>query len=66
VNRGDHSDKEIEPYAIARLEPLRQRLGAYACDARLTVRLVGERVYDVVRELAVDADRLQALENGFA
>jgi hypothetical protein len=66
MNRGHDTDEKIEAHAVAGLQISWQRLGSDACDARLAVGLVGECVHHVVGELAVDADRLQALEDGFA
>jgi hypothetical protein len=60
----DNADEEIEPHSIARLQSRANRLAAHASHTHLTVRLVGEGVVHVVRQLAVNADRLEAVQHG--
>jgi hypothetical protein len=66
VNGGHDADQKVEPHPIAGLEASRHGLRPDARDARLAVGLVGERVGDIVRELTVNADRLQTVDDGFA
>ena len=66
MNRRNNADEEVEPYTIARLKSRGDRLRPHTGDARLAVGLVGEPVGHVVRELTVDADRLEPLDNRVA
>jgi hypothetical protein len=66
MNGGHDADEKVQPDAVSRLQSGRQRLRPDARDARLTLWLVGERVRHIIRELTVDADRLQAPDEGFA
>ena len=66
MNRRDDADEKVQPHPIAWLEAWRHGLRPDARNARLAVGLVGERVGDIVRELTVNADRLQAVDDGFA
>jgi hypothetical protein len=66
VHERHHAHQKIQPNAVVGLKPWRQRLGADARHMRLSVRLVGERVVQIVRELPMDADRLQPVEDGIA
>ena len=60
---GDNSDQKIEANLVADLQARRERFGSDSRDAGLTVGLVGKRVMHVVRELAVNADWLHALQH---
>ncbi len=64
VYRRHNSYKEVEANAVAGLKTRADRLAADARDAHLAVGLVGERVVHVVRQLAVNADRLQTMQHG--
>ena len=66
MNGRDDADEEVEADAVAGLKAGADRLAADARDAHLAVGLVGERVVHVVRQLAVDADRLHAVQHGVA
>jgi hypothetical protein len=66
LNGRDHSNKEVEPDAIALLQAGSDRFSADSRDAHVAFRVVRELIVHVVRELAVDADRLEFAEYGFA
>ena len=66
MNGRHDADEEVEADAIARLQPDADRFATDARHAHLAVGLVLERVVHVVRQLAVDADRLQAVQDGVA
>lgn len=62
----DNSNQEVESDAVALLESRSDRFGADACHAHVALGIVLELVVHVVRELAVNADRLQLVKHGFA
>ena len=66
MDRGDDANEEIEADAIAFRETGGDCFPADAGDADLAVRFVGEPVVHVVRQLAVDADRLYAVHDRVA
>ena len=66
VNSRHNADEKVEADAVAGLKAVADRLAADAGDAHLAVGLVGEPVVDVVGQLAVNADRLQAVQHGVA
>jgi hypothetical protein len=66
VHGGDDAHEEIEADASALLQSGLERLCADARDADLTVGFILELVVNVVRELTVDADRLQLVKYGVA
>jgi hypothetical protein len=66
VNGGDNPYKKVEADAVAGLQANADCLAANPSDARLAVGLVGKRIVHVVRQLAVDADRLEAMQYGVA
>src|SRR5688572_29361975 len=61
-----HPYQEIEPHALALVHPGRDGLSADSGHAKLAVRLVDETVMKVVRQLAVDADRPDPVQDGVA
>jgi hypothetical protein len=64
--RCDDADEKVEHHRIAVLKAVRKGLSTHACDAHRAVRFVGERVMQVVRQLAVDADWLHPMQDGLA
>jgi hypothetical protein len=60
---GDDADQKVEAYAVAGLEAVPDRFTTNTRHMRLAVGLIGKRVVQVVGQLAVDADRLQPLED---
>ena len=64
--RRDDADEEIEQYAVPFLQTRHERLRSHARHAHLAVRFVREPVMQVVRQLAVNADRLQPIQDRFA
>jgi hypothetical protein len=66
MNGGNNADEKVQADAVAGLKAYANGLAADASDAHLAVGLVGKRVVHVVRQLAVDADRLQAVQHGVA
>ena len=66
MNRRDNTYQEVEADAVAGLQARADGLTADAGHPDLTVGLVFERVVHVVRQLAVDADWLQAVQHGVA
>jgi hypothetical protein len=64
MHGGDDANEEIESNPAAFLQSGLERFGSDASHACLPVRFVRERVVDVLRELAVDADRLQLVKHG--
>ena len=66
MHRRNDPDKEIEADTVAGLEPNADRFSTDAGDTHLAVGLVSEFVVDVVRQLTVNADRLQAVQHGVA
>ena len=66
MDRGDDANEEIEADAIAFRETGRDGFPADAGDADLAVRFVSESVVHVVRQLPVDADRLNAVQDCLA
>jgi len=65
VHRGDNADEEIEADAIAMLQAGADCFRPDARDAHVSLRIVDELKVHVVRELAVDADRLQLVKDSF-
>ena len=63
MHRRNDADEKVEAYAVAGLEAVSDRFATNARHTRLAVGLVGKRVVQVVGQLAVDADRLQSLED---
>lgn len=66
MNGGHDADEEVEPNAIAGLQAYGDGFTPDAGNADLAVGLVDEGVVHVVRQLAVNADRLQAVQHGVA
>ena len=66
MHAGHDADEKIESNPATLLQPLINRLWSYARNADLSVRFIGEFVMHVVRQLAVDADRLKLVENSLA
>jgi hypothetical protein len=66
VYRRHDPDEEVEANAVTGLKAHANRFSSHAGDTHLAVGLVGEPVVQVVRQLAVDADRLQAMEHGIS
>ena len=60
----DNSDQKVQADPVASLEPHADGFAADAGDTDLAVGLVGEGVVHVVRQLTVNADRLQAVQHG--
>jgi hypothetical protein len=58
MNGRDNPDKEVERDQVASLQTSSERLWPDTCGANLTLGVIGKRVLDVVRELAMDADGL--------
>src|SRR5688572_24105063 len=65
MNRRHDTDEKIQADAVASLESDADGFAADPRDTGLAVGLVGERVVDVVRQLTVNADWLQAVQHGF-
>jgi hypothetical protein len=59
----DHTHEKVELDAISLLESRGQHFRADARNPHLAVWLVGEGVVHVVRELTVNADRLQSMQH---
>jgi hypothetical protein len=66
VHAGHHAHEEIKTYPTAFLETLIDRFRPDARDSNLAICFIREFVMHVVRELAVDADRLKLVENTLA
>ena len=66
MNGRHDADQKVEPHPIAGLQSQPDGFPADASDSHLTVGLVGEGVVDVVRQLTVNADWLQAVQHGVA
>src|SRR5262245_58165699 len=66
MNRGDDADKEIESNPVASLQARVDRFSADAGHARRSVGVIGGSEVHVVRQLTMNADRLEAMENGVA
>ena len=66
MHAGHDADEKIQSNPATFLQPLINRLWSYACNADLSVRFVGEFVMHVVRQLAVDADRLELVQDSVA
>jgi len=66
VHAGYDAHEEIESYPTAFLETLIDRFRPDARDSNLAIRFIREFVMHVIRELAVDADRLKLVENTLA
>ena len=64
MNGGDDADKEVEADAFALLQARAERFLADARDPDLAVGFIGEGVVNVVRQLAVDTERLQLVQDG--
>jgi hypothetical protein len=64
MDRCDNADEKIEPHSIARLQSNADGLAAHTSYACLAVGFVREGVVHVVRQLAVNADRLQTVQHG--
>ena len=63
MHAGHDADEEIEANPTAFLETLIDRFRPDARDSNLAVRFIRELVVHVVRQLAVDADWLQLVED---
>jgi hypothetical protein len=66
MHAGHNAHEEIEAYPTAFLETLIDRFRPDARNSNLAIRFIGEFVVHVVRQLAVDADRLQFVEDSVA
>ena len=66
MHAGHNAHEEIEAYPTAFLETLIDRFRPDARDSNLAIRFIGEFVVHVVGQLAVDADRLQLVEDSVA
>jgi len=66
MDAGDDADKKVEADAVAFPQARAERFLADARDPDLAVGFVGEGVVNVVRQLAVDTDRLQLVKDGVA
>jgi len=66
MDRGDDPDEEVEPHLVADLEPGLECLRSNSRNSRLTVGFVRERIVHVVRQLAMNADRLHSLQHTFS
>jgi hypothetical protein len=66
VHSRDHAHEEVEANAITGLQPDADRFATDASDTHLAVWLVGEGVVHVIRELTVNADWLQSVQDGVA
>ena len=66
VHAGHDAHEEIKSNPTAFLETLIDRFRPDARDSNLAIRFIGELVMHVVRQLAVDADRLKLVENSLA
>src|SRR6185436_4033609 len=66
VHARDHADEEVEPNPLALLQALSKRFGPHPRNAHLPFRVVRELVVHVVRQLAVNADWLQLVQDSFA
>ena len=66
MHAGHNAHEEIEAYPTAFLETLIDRFRPDARNSNLAIRFIGEFVVHVVRQLAVDADRLQLVEDSVA
>ena len=66
MHAGHNAHEEIEAYPTAFLETLIDRFRPDPRDSNLAIRFIGEFVVHVVRQLAVDADRLQLVEDSVA
>jgi len=66
VHAGHDTHEEIESNPTAFLETLIDRFRPDARDSNLAIRFVREFVMHVVRELAVNADRLQSMQHRVA
>ena len=66
VHRRDNADEEIEADAIALLQSRSDRLGADTRNAYVALGIIRKLIVHVIRELAVNADRLQLVKHGFA
>ena len=66
VHAGHDAHEEIESNPTAFLETLIDRFRPDARDSNLAIRFIREFVMHVVRELAVDADRLKLVEDSVA
>ena len=66
VHAGHDTHEEIESNSTAFLKTLIDRFRPDARDSNLAIRFIREFVMHVVRELAVDADRLKLVENTLA
>jgi hypothetical protein len=66
MHAGHNAQEEIEAYVAAFLETLIDRFRPDARDTNLAIRFISELVMHVVRQLAVNADRLQLVEDSVA
>ena len=66
MHRRHNADQEVEADGLALLYAAADGFAADARHTDLTVGLVGEPVVDVVRQLAVNADRLNLVHDGVA
>ena len=66
VDRGDDANQEVEPDAIAVLQADADSFRPDTRDAYMALRIVRELIVHVVRKLAVNADRLELVQHGFA
>jgi hypothetical protein len=66
MNSRDDADQKVQPDAITLLQRWCKRFAADARDAHLAVRLIDESIVEVVEQLAVDADRLHAVQHRVA
>jgi hypothetical protein len=66
MHAGHNAHEEIEAYPSAFLKTLIDCFRPDARDSNLAIRFISELVVHVVRELAVDADRLQLVEDSVA
>src|SRR5688572_24918433 len=66
MHGGDDTHEEVEPHAIPRLQSHADGFAPDSSDSRLAVRLISEGVVHVVRQLAVNTDRLQTMQHGVA
>jgi len=64
MHRCNDADEKIEPHSVSGLQSHADGLAAHTSHAHLAVGLVSERVMHVVRQLAVNTDRLQAVQHG--
>jgi hypothetical protein len=66
MDGGNDADEEVERHAIAFLQRRRQRFTTDAGYAELALRFVDELIVQVVEQLAVNAHRLHAVQDGLS